>query len=62
MSHELKVGRVDHLTDVIPPEMFKSVPRKDQKGMRETPLTGNGQERYISNNGTLNYGDILDEH
>lgn len=52
MSHELKVGRVYHLTDVVPPEMFKSVPRKDQKGMREIPLTGNSQERYISNIGT----------
>lgn len=47
MSHELKVGRVGHLTDVVPPEMFKSVPRKEEKGMREIPLTGNSQERYL---------------
>lgn len=47
VSHAAKVGRVDHLTDVVPPEMFKRVPRKDQKGMREIPLTGNSKERYL---------------
>lgn len=47
VSHAAKVGIVDHLTDVVPLEMFKRVPRKDQKGMWEIPLTGNSKARYL---------------